>query len=173
MSVIGISGTNQPLTLRLAASCRNTSSSLAMASVSCRQYWRSASRRRALLAVDTTLYDLLPGNASLTTVSHHQVFIRHLRNQGRRHGLDRERSSEFGVVDILAYHNAHKRRSVPASRTRPRCDLRSTLIWWRRARISNCWDARVWKEQQRVPRKERNRVNMGAASLSAGPNQDQ
>jgi hypothetical protein len=62
--------------------------------------------------------------------------------------------------------HAHKRRSTSVSRTRPRCDLRSTFIWWRRARISNCKAARVWKQERRVPRKERNRVNIGSGKLS-------
>jgi len=63
--------------------------------------------------------------------------------------------------------HAHKRRSTSLSRTRPRCDLRSTFIWWRRARISNCKAARVWKQEPRVPRKERNRVNIGSGKLSS------
>jgi len=63
--------------------------------------------------------------------------------------------------------HAHKRRSTSVSRTRPRCDLRSTFIWWRRARISNCKAARVWKQERRVPRKERNRVNIGSGKLSS------
>src|SRR5690242_50824 len=46
--------------------------------------------------------------------------------------------------------HAHKKRSNAVSRTRTRCDLRSTLIWWRRARISNCKAARVRKNQPRV-----------------------
>src|SRR5439155_8246651 len=69
--------------------------------------------------------------------------------------------------------HVHNRRSTLVSRTRPRCALRSTLIWWRRARISNCRAARVWKQERRVPRKEKNKVNMGAGSLAAGANQDQ
>src|ERR1035441_6208931 len=63
--------------------------------------------------------------------------------------------------------HAHKRRSSSVSRTRPRCDLRSTLIWWWRARISSCRAARVWKQERRVPRKERNRVSIGSAKLSS------
>ena len=66
-----------------------------------------------------------------------------------------------------------KRRSTSVSRTRPRCDLQSTFIWWRRARISNCKAARVWKQERRVPRNESNRVNIGVGSLAAGANQHQ
>jgi hypothetical protein len=66
--------------------------------------------------------------------------------------------------DHTCSSHAHKRRSIPVSRTRPRCDLRSTLVWWRRARISNCRAARVWKQERRVLRK---------AGLSAGANQHQ
>ena len=57
--------------------------------------------------------------------------------------------------------HAHKKRSSVVSRTRTGCDLRSTLIWWRRARISNCTAARVRKEEQRVVNRETNRLNMG------------
>ena len=42
-----------------------------------------------------------------------------------------------------------------------------------RARISNCKATQVWKQERRGPRKERNRVNMGAASLTTGANQHQ
>ena len=69
--------------------------------------------------------------------------------------------------------HVHKRRSTSVSRMRPRCDLRSTFIWCRRARISNCKADRVWKQERRVLRKEMNKINMGLGSLAAGANQHQ
>lgn len=86
-------------------------------------------------------------------------------------GHDRFRLDEITSAEHQSDHrcisHAHKRRSTSASRTRPRCDLRSTFIWWRRARISSCRTARVWKQDRRAPRKERNRVNIESGEFSS------
>ena len=42
-----------------------------------------------------------------------------------------------------------------------RYDLRSTLVWWRRARISHCKASRVRKEGQRTVKAGTNRLNIG------------
>jgi len=55
-------------------------------------------------------------------------------------------------------------RTVELSGARPRCDLRSTLIWWRRARIANRKAARVRKESQRAVKTETNRLDNGMSA---------
>jgi len=55
----------------------------------------------------------------------------------------------------------HKRRSPGFRGSRLRPPRRRTLIWWRRARFSTCRQARLWKQEHKADRNERNTVRMG------------
>jgi hypothetical protein len=57
--------------------------------------------------------------------------------------------------------HVQRKRSAARRRTRPCCDRRSTLSWWRSATISNCSAVRVRKEEQAALYTEAHRENMG------------